>query len=585
MDIKACVCYYAISSPAVKPADHHSISSHVVVEASGRFAVVKGAPSKQVRFDDIAALTNSFCASPVPYGFFAFTRYDGKLVVSNMSNVHVMDGCTIALDGTTCPLNDVTFCGFGNLSPVGSLPRHWSSAMLALCHLLKLYGKPIRFMLIDLHTSTKSVVKDSCSIAVLYEVVIEGSRESVGKINVSYGYHIGPANVLNDGNIYENTYKFWDRIDSNSRHRIDAELHLQMMKWKVIPQLSPANITGTNICIIGAGALGCHIIRQFLAWGTRNFVVIDHAKVTNATRQCLFNVSDSTDQAYKATMACHEIKRIRPDANAIPVNMLVPMPGHFISEEELRISYTSLTNIMLKCDAVFLATDSKESRWLPSLIGAARRYYSSEMESGAVDGSHSNAELIENRRAPLVISTGLTFDTFMVIRHGYGDFDGGCYFCSDVQWPDDTISSRPIDETCTLVKPASVAMCAAAAVELFISLTQHPRRFEAPHSGNSCIGGVPHAIHMSLSGMTVAHETIKSADMYVNKFYVEASRRCVCCSDAVFKRLKSNPFDFLHQVVINPSILGDISGLNRTLSAVSGYDVMRSAVEDDFVLI
>ncbi|CDR94245.1 hypothetical protein, conserved [Babesia bigemina] len=599
MDIKACVCYYAISSPAANPAGNYSISSCAVLNASGRFVVLKGTPPKQLMLDDVSTLTHSFCASPVPYGFFAFGRCDGKLVVSNMSNVHVVDEFTIELEGTACSSNDVTFCGFGNLSPVGSLPRHWCSAMLALCHLLKLYGKKMRFMLIDISTSTRSIIRDRCSLAVIYEVVIGGSVKSGGKINFSYGYHIASDNRLNDRNLHENAYNFSDRIDSYSRHRIDAELHLQMMKWKVIPQLNPDNITMTNICVIGAGALGCHIIRQFLAWGARNFVVIDYAKVTNATRQCLFNSRDSIDQAYKATLACQEIKRIRPDADAIPVNMFVPMPGmffglssqihhlvgHFIYEEDLRASYTTLTNIMLKCDVVFLATDSKESRWLPSLIGAAHRFHSAEVNSGVLDEANPNGELRENRRGPLVISTGLTFDTFMVIRHGYGGFYGGCYFCSDVQWPEDSISSRPVDETCTLVKPGSVAMCAAAAVELFISLTQHPRRFEAPHNGTSCIGGVPHAMHMSLSGKAITREALQSADMHVDQFYVEASKRCVCCSDAVIKKLKSNAFDFLHQVVRTPSILGEISGLNRTLSAVAGYDMNTTAIEDDFVLI
>ena len=64
-------------------------------------------------------------------------------------------------------------------------------------------------------------------------------------------------------------------------------------------------------------------------------------------------------------------------------------------------------------DAVFLGTDSRESRWLPTLLAAAEH--------------------------KLLINAALGFDTYLVMRHGMlgGAHRLGCYFCNDVVAPGD----------------------------------------------------------------------------------------------------------------------------------------------------
>ena len=55
--------------------------------------------------------------------------------------------------------------------------------------------------------------------------------------------------------------------------------------------------------------------------------------------------------------------------------MSIPMPGHPIppaSVEQARRDVEVLEKLIEEHDAVFLLMDSRESRWLPTVIGAAK---------------------------------------------------------------------------------------------------------------------------------------------------------------------------------------------------------------------
>lgn len=53
----------------------------------------------------------------------------------------------------------------------------------------------------------------------------------------------------------------------------------------------------------------------------------------------------------------------------------IPMPGHTIGEsllQQVKEDVATLEQLIEEHDAVFLLMDSRESRWLPTVIGAAK---------------------------------------------------------------------------------------------------------------------------------------------------------------------------------------------------------------------
>ena len=160
--------------------------------------------------------------------------------------------------------------------------------------------------------------------------------------------------------------------------------------------------------------------RLFKGWGVRKITFVDNGSVSfsNPVRQPLFNFKDCLDGgAKKAHRAAQALSEIYPGVDSTGHVLSVPMAGHpVIDSVKVRRDFETLKTLIGDHDAIFLLMDTRESRWLPTVIGKAT--------------------------GKIVMNAALGFDTFVVMRHGFRDkmnpeSELGCYFCNDVVAPAD----------------------------------------------------------------------------------------------------------------------------------------------------
>ncbi|KAI6028233.1 hypothetical protein EDC04DRAFT_2869118 [Pisolithus marmoratus] len=274
-----------------------------------------------------------------------------------------------------------------------------------------------------------------------------------------------------------------------------VDLNLKLMRWRIIPSLDLEKIARTRCLLLGAGTLGCYVARTLMGWGVRTITFVDSSRVSfsNPVRQPLFDFEDCLNGGKpKAACAAEHLKKIFPGINATGYNMLIPMPGHPIpvsSTEQTQKDVALLEKLFDDHDAIFLLMDSRESRWLPTVLGAAKN--------------------------KIVLNAALGFDTYLVMRHGARtpasapNFQRlGCYYCNDIVAPADSLTDRTLDQMCTVTRPGLAPIAASTAVELMVSLLQHPDGVHAPppppqsaandigsdSASNSVLGLVPHQL-------------------------------------------------------------------------------------------
>lgn len=199
-----------------------------------------------------------------------------------------------------------------------------------------------------------------------------------------------------------------------------VDLNLKLMKWRIAPDLDLDVIKNTKCLLIGAGTLGSFVARGLMAWGVRKITFVDNATVSfsNPVRQPLFDFKDCLEGgAQKAFRAAEALEEIYPGVDSEGHVLSVPMLGHpIIDEVKAKKDYDTLEKLVESHDAIFLLMDTRESRWLPTVMGKAA--------------------------GKIVMNAALGFDTYLVMRHGMTPKDGaaaelGCYFCSDVMAPMD----------------------------------------------------------------------------------------------------------------------------------------------------
>ncbi|KAK6264612.1 hypothetical protein SCA6_020046 [Theobroma cacao] len=359
-----------------------------------------------------------------------------------------------------------------------------------------------------------------------------------------------------------------------------ADLNLKLMRWRALPSLNLDILFSIKCLLLGAGTLGCQVARMLMAWGVRKITLVDNGRVamSNPLRQSLYTLDDCLNGGdFKATAAVRSLQRIFPAVVAEGVVMAIPMPGHPVSSQEensVLEDCRRLNDLIGSHDVIFLLTDTRESRWLPTLLCA-----------------NTNK---------ITITAALGFDSFLVMRHGPGPFnstpdlkvempnslsdvmdnlaltntDGkqrlGCYFCNDVVAPTDSTSNRTLDQQCTVTRPGLAPIASALAVELLVGILHHPYGiFAEAEIANSNNGGsselplgiLPHQIRGSLphfQQMTLVGHS---------------SNSCTACCSTVVSEYRKRGMQFILQAINHPTFLEDLTGLTELMRSANTFQL------------
>ncbi|XP_076957062.1 ubiquitin-like modifier-activating enzyme atg7 [Bidens hawaiensis] len=367
-------------------------------------------------------------------------------------------------------------------------------------------------------------------------------------------------------------------MDPTRRVISAADLNLKLMRWRALPSLNLNMLSGTKCLLLGAGTLGCQVARMLMAWGVRKITLVDSGQVamSNPLRQSLYTFDDSVKGDKKAVVAAESLRKIFPAVEVEGIVMSIPMPGHPVSskdEKNVLDDCKRLQDLVESHDAVFLLTDTRESRWLPTLLCA-------------------NAN-------KLTITAALGFDSFLVMRHGSGPLSAtdesktepvtisagvekmslsqsdsklrlGCYFCNDVVAPVDSTANRTLDQQCTVTRPGLAPIASALAVELFVGILHHPLGISAEaefgkslDSGNSeqPLGILPHQIRGALSQFSqmilVGH----------------SSNSCTACCPTVVSEYRKRGLEFILQAINHPTYLEDLTGLTELMKSANSFEL------------
>lgn len=326
-----------------------------------------------------------------------------------------------------------------------------------------------------------------------------------------------------------------------------VDLNLRLMKWRAAPELDLDTIKNTKCLLLGAGTLGCYISRGLLAWGVRNITLVDNGTVSysNPVRQPLFVHEDSSKQVPKAEAAAQALRQIFPGCIATGVSLDIPMAGHPVTNDARQhADHDKLVDLIDKHDVIFLLMDSRESRWLPTVITQSLK--------------------------KTVINVALGFDSFLVMRHGVGTPPNlGCYFCNDVVAPIDSVSRLPLDQMCTVTRPGVAMLASANAVELLAQIIQHPERSRAPAGAETPLGSLPH----QLRGFLKFHET--------KSIWGPSSGSCSACSAIIVSSWQESGWDFVKRALNDQDFVTELSGLGDLQRQTENLGLLDLPSEDD----
>ena len=403
------------------------------------------------------------------------------------------------------------------------------------------------------------------------------ARLTAPKLPKVTGWERTEAGKLTSRNVDLSEY-----MDSSKLADQAVDLNLKLIKWRIAPTIDLDVIKNTKCLLLGAGTLGSYVSRILMGWGVRKITFIDNANVSfsNPVRQPLFTFTDCLEGgAKKAERAAAALSEIYPGVDAEGHVMEVPMLGHPITDEaKTRTHFDKLKKLIDEHDVIFLLMDTRESRWLPTVMGKSA--------------------------GKIVLNAALGFDTFVVMRHGArssasstsipseqsgsGVSSGsetttsttspsssgvelGCYFCNDVVAPADSLSNATLDQQCTVTRPGIAPLASSLLVELLVSILQHPLKARAPPPAPPGVPSTaPTPSHPSLpppftNPLSTLPHTLRG---YLSTFTTlpiigHPYSCCSACSPTVLSAYETDPWGFVQRALNEKGWVEEMSGLKE----------------------
>ncbi|PNY25404.1 Ubiquitin-like modifier-activating enzyme atg7 [Tolypocladium capitatum] len=375
-------------------------------------------------------------------------------------------------------------------------------------------------------------------------VVLPIEMEAVEKMELTEMPKVTGWERSRNGKLQAQQANLGEYMDPKKLADSSVDLNLKLMKWRLAPDLDLERIKNTKCLLLGAGTLGGYVSRNLLGWGVQNITFVDYGLVSysNPVRQPLFEFDDCIDGGKpKATQAAAMLKRIYPGAKTEGHSLSVPMLGHpFTDEAKTKADLEKLESLVNDHDVIFLLMDSRESRWLPTVMGKAA--------------------------GKIVMNAALGFDSFVVMRHG-AEGKGedratlGCYFCNDVVTPADSMKDQTLDQQCTVTRPGVAAIASALLVELLASLLQHPLGNNAP-APQPKPGSIPERDPPDHPLGLVPHQIRGYVSTFQNMVIRGHSYdSCSACSAKVLDAYRKDGWGFVKRALQEKDYVAELSGL------------------------
>jgi len=438
------------------------------------------------------------------------------------------------------------------------------------------YGEPVyNFILMNLlrkaagkrNNSTIKILSLKDFIVPNSQAKVTWARSQIIDVDLSQAsVPEGKPKILTINSLKENkVVDLKTQLDERSLSTMAVDLNIKLMKWRLLPELNIERVQKVKCLLFGSGTLGCQLARNLLGWGIRTITFIDYGKVThsNPVRQSLFDFEDALGGGKpKAETAAAKLAKIFPEVNSRGFSLEIPMPGHYAQDEDKQKkvieTLDTLEKLVDEHDVLFLLTDNRESRWLPTVLA--------------------------NKYNKICITVGLGFDSYVIVRQGISaaihkqEVHGerlGCYFCNDILSPHNSMKDRTLDQQCTVTRPGLSYISSAFASELLVSMLHHPAGVGAPaydpqakNNEETCLGYLPQYLRGSCSE-------------YESRVFVSnAFPNCVACSEYVLTEFNNNRNDFMFRIMNNPDYLHSVTKIDDILKETEeGIDIIE---DDDF---